>query len=57
MILLKFYAKLQFNPRSSEVYRKISEEYKKLGMENESKAFEELIKNKFNVNNSNINEK
>ena len=56
MILTKLYSELQLNPRSKEVYRKIMDEYCKLGMLNEAKAFEYLIEKKFHVDSSNSDE-
>lgn len=57
MILAKLYADLQLNPRSKDVYRKLLEEYEKLGMHNEVKAFEELIKKKFHADSTHIDQK
>jgi hypothetical protein len=56
MILIKLYAELQANPRSVATYRKLAEHYKNIGMVNESEAFIELIRKKFNANNSNSNQ-
>jgi hypothetical protein len=52
MEITKLYSELQLNPRSASVYRNLLEYYKNKNMLNEAKAFEELIKKKFNVNNS-----
>lgn len=57
MILVNLYSELQLNPRSKDVYRKIKEEYDRLGMKNESEAFEMLIKKKFHDNSTDIDEK
>lgn len=56
MNVLNLHAELQSNPKGIAIYRKLAQEYQRLGMENESKAFLELIRRKFNDNNSNADQ-
>ena len=53
---MKLYADLQINPYNKTAYRKLAEYYELKGLKNESEAFKELIKRKFNADHSNINE-
>jgi len=57
MNLTELYSKIQKNPLNKAIYWKLIDVYKSLGMNNESAAFEYLIKNKFNDNNTNIDKK
>lgn len=57
MIVIKLYSELQVNPSSAATYRKLAKYYKSIGMINESEAFFDLIKKKFNVNHPNPDEK
>jgi hypothetical protein len=57
MNLMELYSKIQKTPLNKAIYWKLVDVYKSLGMNNESAAFEYLIKNKFNDNNTNIDKK
>lgn len=57
MEITKLYADLQINPRNKAAYRRLIDYYESIGMENEAKAFEELIERKFNDNDSHPDEK
>lgn len=43
MIPINLYANLQINPKNIEAYRKLSEYYLSVGMQNESEAFMKLV--------------
>lgn len=57
MEITKLYADLQINPRNKAAYRRLIDYYESIGMENEAKAFEELIERKFNDNDSHPDKK
>jgi hypothetical protein len=57
MEITKLYADLQINPRNKAAYRRLVDYYESIGMENEAKAFEELIERKFNDNDSHPDKK
>jgi hypothetical protein len=53
----KLYADLQINPRNKAAYRRLVDYYESIGMDNEAKAFKDLIERKFNDNSANSDEK
>lgn len=50
MQIMNLYADLQVNPCNLAAYRSLAEHYRSVGMINESEAFLELIRKKFDAN-------
>ena len=50
MDTINLFAELLANPRSVADYRKLIEQYKICNLNNEAKAFEQLVQRKFNGN-------
>jgi hypothetical protein len=53
---MKLYAELQLRPRGLTTYRKLADYYREIGMANESEAFLELIRKKFDGHSSHPDE-
>ena len=56
MEIIKLYADLLANPRNLVAYKDLIINYKKLNLENELKAIEELIQRKFNADSPHSNQ-
>lgn len=57
MLIQNLYNELQLNPRNKTTYRKLLQYYAQLGRLNEADAFADLIRKKFDVDHSLIDQK